>query len=52
MPHTTMSQPGAQSALKNIPRVVVKPTVDNIVAATYLIKVREEQLLDGLQANT
>ncbi|KAF1830752.1 hypothetical protein BDW02DRAFT_572704 [Decorospora gaudefroyi] len=33
-----MSQTGPQSALRNIPRVVVKPTWDNIIAATYLAK--------------
>jgi hypothetical protein len=46
MPHTTMSQPEAQSALNNIPRVVVKPTWDNIVAATYLVKVLEKKQLE------
>ncbi|KAF1940753.1 hypothetical protein EJ02DRAFT_455803 [Clathrospora elynae] len=33
-----MAQSGPQSALRNIPRVVVRPTWDNIVAATNLIK--------------
>jgi hypothetical protein len=41
-----MSQSGPQSALRNIPRVVVQPTWSNIVAATYLIKVLEDDLLD------
>ncbi|KAI8939115.1 hypothetical protein NX059_004950 [Plenodomus lindquistii] len=33
-----MSQPGLRTALHNVPRVVVRPTWDNVVAATYLIK--------------
>ena len=37
----TMSQQGVQSALGNIPRVVVQPTVDNVIASTYLVKVLE-----------
>ena len=36
---TTMSQQGVHTALGNIPRVVVRPTVDNVVASTYLVKV-------------
>ena len=36
---TTMSQQGVHAALGNIPRVVVRPTVDNVVASTYLVKV-------------
>jgi hypothetical protein len=43
-PNTTrqMSQPHQQpqSAIRNIPRVVVKPTWDNLVACSYLPKVR------------
>ncbi|KAI4606714.1 hypothetical protein J4E80_010026 [Alternaria sp. BMP 0032] len=33
-----MSQQGVHTALGNIPRVVVRPTVDNVVASTYLVK--------------
>ncbi|CBY01945.1 hypothetical protein LEMA_P007320.1 [Plenodomus lingam JN3] len=33
-----MSRPGVQTALNNVPRVVIRPTWDNVVAATYLIK--------------
>jgi hypothetical protein len=43
--HTAMSQQGVHSALGNIPRVVVRPTVDNVVASTYLVKVFEVVLL-------
>ncbi|CAN9406807.1 unnamed protein product [Alternaria sp. RS040] len=33
-----MSQQGVHTALGNIPRVVVRPTVDNVIASTYLVK--------------
>ncbi|RYN19166.1 hypothetical protein AA0113_g8767 [Alternaria arborescens] len=33
-----MSQQGVHAALGNIPRVVVQPTVDNVIASTYLVK--------------
>jgi hypothetical protein len=39
--HTTnMPQQQRQSALKNIPRVVIWPTWENVVATSYLFKVR------------
>jgi len=37
---TTMSRPGVQTALHNVPRVVIRPTWDNIIAASFLVKVR------------
>ncbi|CAN9393142.1 unnamed protein product [Alternaria alternata] len=33
-----MSQQGVHAALGNIPRVVVQPTVDNVIVSTYLVK--------------
>ncbi|CAN9467057.1 unnamed protein product [Alternaria alternata] len=33
-----MLQQGVHAALGNIPRVVVQPTVDNVIASTYLVK--------------
>ncbi|KAH9861842.1 hypothetical protein J1614_011595 [Plenodomus biglobosus] len=33
-----MSRPGLQTALHNVPKVVIRPTWDNMIAATYLIK--------------
>ncbi|KAF2853693.1 hypothetical protein T440DRAFT_443367 [Plenodomus tracheiphilus IPT5] len=33
-----MSRPGVQTALRNVPKVAIRPTWDNIVAATYLLK--------------
>lgn len=36
---TEMAQQGPQLALANIPRVVLRPTWDNTVAAIYLLKV-------------
>jgi len=36
-----MSPQRSQSALGNIPRVVVRPTWDNVIASSYLIKVLE-----------
>ncbi|OAG15124.1 hypothetical protein CC77DRAFT_1066358 [Alternaria alternata] len=33
-----MSQQGVHAALGNISRVVVQPTVDNVIASTYLVK--------------
>ena len=36
-----MSPQRSQSALGNIPRVVLRPTWDNVVASSYLIKVLE-----------